>query len=284
VGSAPRRMGEELHCDAAESGEWEWAHPSKRGRSKLDVISDAVAKIQQLERRLALLQQSAPSQCNGHGAMRRRGSLEGAAPLSSLPAPYQYGSSSPYGAAVDAFLRHQSLMSVSMVQGKFGLLLVDVDEGTVVDCNASYEQWTGWRREDLATTLLLCPLHILHLYSPECMDIFWQVRDQHLAVNMHRRPMVRGGKGANCWQRSRPVRQFGRSLASLKALYLGQKGSIREAWRCRWGDGRVYECEMSTFVAESRPCLDDEGRSWQRPTRIVHVLARQDAVLLEEEC
>ena len=160
---------------------------------------------------------------------------------------------------------------------------INISDGVILDVNDRFLAQTGWRRSDLLHT---------------SMD------HEDMACGHPLSPFLlreRGDKRLN-----RPVEylpQYPRAMAEIDQLIRGIKRKGDTSWRCRMGDGTVFECHTTMWTEYSDAsamggeqygmmqkdngsiCLGVVASGEQvrpSPDRMVLVFAIEDAVIIEK--
>lgn len=175
-------------------------------------------------------------------------------------------------------LRHSGLAFASTLC----VTIINIADGVIVDINDRFLAQTGWRRADLLHT---------------SMD------HEDMACGHPLSPFLlreRGDKRLN-----RPVEylpQYPRAMAEIDQLIRGIKRKGDTSWRCRMGDGTVFECHTTMWTEYSdveaggeqyglvqkddgNLCLGvipSSERVRPSPDRMVLVFAIEDALIIEK--
>ena len=157
---------------------------TRRKRGRLTLLRSSVAKMAQLKETIASL----TATCSAQAQMLEQQSAAVTA-LRGGRQQQQALMQQEQQRREEYRVSHQSLSSC-FLRGAYGLLLIDVASGSVIDCNSLYCQWTSWPRQALLNHLLVTPHEVLLHYDEDNIARFQQMRDRHLLRYRDSRPLV----------------------------------------------------------------------------------------------
>ena len=176
---------------------------------------------------------------------------------------------------------HRSFIAFS---SSLCVTMIEVRNGVILDLNDRFLDCTGWRRGDLLHT---------------SMD------HEDMAGGFPLSPFLLRQRGNRYGQPVEYLPQYPSAMAEIDLLMRGEKRKADCRWRCRMGDGTVFECHTTMWSEWDEHCepradrdmyglvqqpngnmcvgVIANGSTQQRsPDRMVLVFAIEDAVIVEK--
>ena len=133
-------------------------------------------------------------------------------------------------------LRHSGLAFASTMC----VTIIDISNGVILDINDRFLDRTGWRRSDLLHTSM--DHEDMAGGYPLSPFLLLQRADRYVGRAVEYLP------------------QYPRAMAEIDSLIRGLKRKGDTSWRCRMGDGTVFECHTTMWTEYSN--RETEGEQY----------------------